>query len=152
MSTDTHHHSESSAIDRGFNRAVRWLADRGLNLAGAQTLTVRGRKTGAPQRIPVNPLRFDGGEYLVAARGHTRWVGNARVTPLAQLRRGRRRRDVVLVEVPVAERAPIIRAYLDRWGWEVGRFLPPGLGTDDDVTTISAHADDIPVFAVQPHR
>ncbi len=40
---------------------VRWLADRGISLAGAESLTVRGRRTGAPHRVPVNPLASTAG-------------------------------------------------------------------------------------------
>ncbi len=152
MTTDHHYVPPVSGFDRLGNAFVRWLADRGVNLAGARTLTVTGRVSGAPQRIPVNPMMFGDGEYLVAARGNTQWVRNARVTPAAELRRGRRVRHVRLTEVPAADRAPIIRAYLDKWGWEVGRFLPPGLDVDADVATIAGFAADIPVFAVGSQR
>lgn len=148
-SSNTHYIPPATRLDRLGNSAVRWLADHGINLAGAQTLTVIGRTSGQPQRIVVNPLTRPDGEFLVAARGQTHWVRNARVNPEAQLRRGRRHRAVRLTELPTADRAPIIRAYLDKWGWEVGRFLPAGLTVDADEATIAAHAADIPVFVVR---
>lgn len=144
----TSHHVAPRRSDRLFNAVVRWLADRGVNLAGAQTLTVVGRTSGTPQRIPVNPISLDGGEYLVAVRGNTQWVRNAKAAGTAHLRRGRHDRSVTLAEVAVAERAPIIRAYLDRWGWEVGRFLPDGMTTDLSDDQLRTHAASIPVFAV----
>jgi deazaflavin-dependent oxidoreductase (nitroreductase family) len=143
------HYRPPQGMDNGFNRTVRWLADRGVNLAGAQTLTVTGRTSGKPQTVPVNPMPFEGREYLVAPRGVTQWVRNVRVTPTAELRRGRRRRVVRLVEVEPAQRGPIIRAYLDKWGWEVGRFLPEGMTTDPDDETLAAHLEDLPVFEVR---
>lgn len=142
------HYLPPTTTDSRMNALVRWLTDHGFSLAGAQTLTVIGRTSGAPQRIPVNPLVLDGVEYLVAVRGATQWVRNARVAGSGELRRGRRSRRVVLVEVPAADRASIIRRYLDKWGWEVGRFLPEGLGVDATEAQLAEHAEQIPVFAV----
>lgn len=145
----TAHYVAPTRGDRAFNAVVGRLAKLGINLAGARTLTVTGRTTGRPQQIPVNPLTLDGAEYLVAVRGETQWVRNVRVTPTAQLGRGRTVRDVVLTEVPVADRAPIIAAYLDKWGWEVGRFLPDGLSPGDAVNDVATHAHKLPVFVVR---
>ncbi|MBD0860104.1 nitroreductase family deazaflavin-dependent oxidoreductase [Gordonia sp. zg691] len=148
----TTHYRAPRGIDNVFNRAVRRLADSGVNLAGAQTLTVAGRRTGEPQRVPVNVLRTDSGEYLVSPRGNTQWVRNARVADTVELRRGRRRSVVALTEVDPALRPPIIRQYLRSWGWEVGRFLPEGMSTAASDAEIAAHASQIPVFAVTPAR
>lgn len=146
----TVHYVPPTGFDRAFNAVVGGLARLGINLAGAWTLTVTGRKTGQPQRIPVNPMTLDGTEYLVAVRGETQWVRNVRVTPAAELRRGRKVRGIVVAEVPVADRAAIIAAYLGRWGWEVGKFLPGELAADASAADIAAYAHTIPVFAVRP--
>ncbi|MFW0792903.1 nitroreductase/quinone reductase family protein [Gordonia sp. CPCC 205515] len=148
MNSTAHYRPPVNRSDRFFNTAVRWLADHGVNLAGAQTLTVLGRTSGTPQRTPVNPLTIDGREYLVAPRGNTQWVRNARVAGGGELRRGRRSRTVRLVEVAAEQRVPILRSYLDKWGWEVSRFLPEGLDTDADDTTLAEYADALPVFEV----
>ncbi|QTI67553.1 nitroreductase family deazaflavin-dependent oxidoreductase [Gordonia polyisoprenivorans] len=142
------HYLAPTTMDSRMNALVRWLTDRGFSLAGAQTLTVIGRTSGAPQSIPVNPLVLDGVEYLVAVRGVTQWVRNARAAGVGELRRGRRSRRVALLEVPATERAAIIRRYLDKWGWEVGRFLPEGLGVDATEAQLAEHAEQIPVFVV----
>lgn len=144
----TAHYRPPHRMDARFNSVVRWLADRGVNLAGAQILTVRGRVTGRPQRIPVNVLRVDGAEYLVSIRGHTHWARNARAAGVAELRRGRRVRTIRLAELPVAHRAPVIRRYLDRWGWEVARFLPDGLTADANADQLAIRAHEMPVFVV----
>lgn len=144
----THHYRPPQGFDARFNGMVRWLTDRGLGLAGSATLTVVGRKTGALQRIPVNPLHLDEREYLVSVRGETQWVRNARVAGEGSLRRGRRERRVALTELEVPARAAVIRAYLDKWGWEVGRFLPEGLATDATADQLAEHAVQIPVFVV----
>lgn len=144
----TTHYKPPSGFDAGFNRIVRWLADRGVSMAGAQTLTVVGRRTGTLQRVPVNVLRLDGAEYLVAVRGDTQWVRNARAAGTVELRRGRRRSVVSLTELDPALRPPVIRDYLRRWGWEVGRFLPAGMDVSSSEAELAAHAALIPVFAV----
>ncbi|WP_040511111.1 nitroreductase/quinone reductase family protein [Gordonia soli] len=144
----TDYRAPANGVENVFNRAVRWLTDRGVNLAGAQTLTVTGRVSGTPQRIPVNPLQIDGHEYLVSPRGNTQWSRNARAVPTAELRRGRRVRAVRLAEIAVDQRAPIIRTYLDKWGWEVGRLLPEGLGVDPTDDELARHIADLPVFEI----
>lgn len=143
------HYVPPASVDRAFGRVVRWLSDRGIGLAGAATLTVPGRISGRPQSIPVNPLALDGREYLVSVRGEAQWVRNARAACSIELRRGRRRRTVRVRELPVADRVPVLRAYLDRWGWEVGRFLPDGLSADATDEQVAVHAHLLPVFVVE---
>ena len=138
--------------ERAVNAVIRWLADRGVNLAGARTLTVRGRRTGAAHRIPVNPLPHDGRRFLVAPRGVTDWVRNVRVAPQAELRRGRRTEAVELVEVTDPDLKVAVQSrYLAKWGWEVGRLLPGGLTPDADEATLKANTDLLPVFEVRAH-
>ena len=45
----------------------------------------------------------------------------------------------------MAERVPVIREYLRRWGWEVGRFVE-GLSKASSDEEIAAVADGFPVF------
>jgi deazaflavin-dependent oxidoreductase (nitroreductase family) len=88
----------------------------GLSPGGAQLLTVRGRSSGEPRTVPVNPLELDGETYLVAPRGSTNWARNLHEAGEGQLRRGRRIRPFrVAEEVAPEDRPPILRAYLDRW-------------------------------------
>lgn len=148
MTDNAHYRPPTNRSDHVFNGLVRWLADHGVNVAGAQTLTVVGRKTGALQRIPVNPLTLDGHEYLVSPRGNTQWVRNARAAGGVELTRGRRHRTVRLVELDPAQRMPMLRAYLAKWGWEVGRLLPEGLTPDADDETLAQHAAALPVFEI----
>ncbi|MFT4124796.1 MAG: nitroreductase/quinone reductase family protein [Gordonia sp. (in: high G+C Gram-positive bacteria)] len=145
----THHYVRPQRFDVLVNRIVGRLTRHGVHLAGAELLTVRGRRSGAPQTIPVNPLRSSGGEYLVAVRGETQWVRNARAAGTAELRRGRRARTVTLTEVDVTRRPEIIAGYLARRGWEVGRFLPDGLTAGASAEQIAPFAHLLPVFAVR---
>src|SRR6188472_3738723 len=71
----------SGPLIKGSNAVVDFLVDRvGLNLAGAEVLEVRGRTSGTPYRIPVNPVEVDGIRYLFSPRGETGWVKNIRVS------------------------------------------------------------------------
>lgn len=144
------HHRTAGRAERLAGTLIAWLVDRGVNLAGAQTLTVRGRTSGEPRRAPVNPIVVGDAEYLVAPRGNTQWSRNARVNPDAQLRRGRRVREVRLHEVTDADvKTTVIADYLRRWGWEVGRLLPAGLTPDADTAVIRRYLDELPVFEVR---
>ena len=72
----------------------------------------------------------------------------ARVAGSARLGRGRRQGRIGLTEVPDAQRAPVIAAYLRKWGWEVGRFLPGGVTAGAGIDELAAVAHLIPVFVV----
>ena len=96
--------------------AVRWLTAHGISLMGSRVLVVRGRTSGELRSMPVNLLELDGERYLVAPRGNTQWVRNARAAGGGQLRLGKRTEDVELVELPVDQRVPVLRVYLDQVG------------------------------------
>lgn len=132
-----------------FNAAVAGLTRLGISLVGSRVLEVTGRASGEPRRTPVNLLKFDGGEYLVAPRGQTQWVKNVRVDPRARLLVGPRSQDVKLTELPPAETAPLLRAYLKKWKWEVGQFFG-GVGPDSSDGELARIAPDHPVFRVEP--
>lgn len=132
---------------RVVNPLVGWLVRRGVNIAGAAVLEVVGRRSGEPRRTPVNPLPLGGERYLLAPRGETEWVRNIRVSRTAALVRGRHREQIVVAEVPDADKLPIIREYLRVWAWEVGAFFE-GLSarsSDDDVQAVAA---GFPVFRI----
>lgn len=128
-----------------FNPFVAFLTRRGLSVAGSRVLTITGRKTGLPRQNVVNVLTVDGVRYLVAPRGHTAWVRNLRAARTATLRVGRRIESVASEEVPDTDKLPILRAYLAKWGWEVGVFFD-GLRKDSDDATVLAVAPGFPVF------
>lgn len=135
--------------DAGFNCLVGWLVRRGVSVAGARRLTVRGRTTGEPRTTVVNLLELDGDRYLVAPRGHTQWVRNLRAAGEGTLAVGRRVEPFVAEELTDADKGPVLAAYLDRWGWEVGRFFK-GLDEASDAEALAAFAADFPVFRVLP--
>jgi deazaflavin-dependent oxidoreductase (nitroreductase family) len=131
-----------------FNRAVAGFTRLGISVWGSRILEVRGRKSGEPRRTPVNMLTLDGTTYLVAPRGHTQWVRNLRVASEGDLLLGRRRQHFVAAEVPETEKEPILRAYLERWKWEVGQFFG-GVGADSPSEKLRRIAPDHPVFRIE---
>jgi deazaflavin-dependent oxidoreductase (nitroreductase family) len=130
-----------------FNRIVSGLTRLGLPLAGSRVLEVEGRTTGEWRRTPVNPLKLDGGRYLVAPRGNAQWVRNMRVAGGGRLVLGRRVEEFSAIEVPDAEKAPVLRAYLEKWKWEVGAFFG-GVGPDASDEELLRIGPDHPVFRI----
>jgi deazaflavin-dependent oxidoreductase (nitroreductase family) len=123
------------------------LTRLGLSVAGSRILEVRGRKTGQARRTPVNPLTLDDTRYLVAPRGHTQWVRNLRAQGEGRLLRGRRGEQFTAVEIADADKPPILRAYLERWKWEVGVFFG-GVGPESTDEELRGIAADHPVFRI----
>lgn len=134
-------------VARLMNRVVAWLVRRGVNLAGARILEVRGRTSGQPRTTPVNLLRLDGADYLVAPRGQTQWVRNLRVAGEGVLHAGRRHQPFTAVELPDDAKPPVLQAYIQRWWFEIGAFFE---GIDRNATReqLEAIAPGFPVFAI----
>src|SRR5262244_3869802 len=95
----------------------------GVSVYGSRVLAVRGRKSGDWRTVPVNLLVHDGERYLVAPRGETEWVRNMRVAGGGELRLGSKREPIETVELDDAAKPPILRVYLQKWWFEVGRFF-----------------------------
>lgn len=140
-----------TASDTRFNRMVGWLAKRGISLYGSRVLAVKGRKSGEWRTTPVNPLTIDGARYLVSPRGHTQWVRNMRVVGGGELRLGRRTEPFTAVELADEDKPPVIREYIRRWKWEVGKFFGDLDAKADDATLLKI-APGFPVFRIQPPR
>lgn len=89
-----------------------FLTRLGLAPRDAVTLMVRGRVSGKPRQIPILRTGHDGADYLVSLAGESEWARNVRAAhgEAAIRRRGTRR--ALLVELPSAERAPVLAAYL----------------------------------------
>jgi deazaflavin-dependent oxidoreductase (nitroreductase family) len=133
--------------DRVFNAAIRLLVRRGVSVWGARELRVRGRKSGEVRTTVVNLLEVDGVRYLVAPRGTTEWVRNLRAAGGAELAVGRRVEPFQARELDDEEKLPVLRAYLVRWAFEVGRFFD-GLSADSPDADLRAAAAGFPAFAV----
>ncbi|WP_340384221.1 nitroreductase family deazaflavin-dependent oxidoreductase [Streptomyces sp. SS7] len=138
---------KGSPINVRFNGVIGWLARHGLSLMGSAEMSVRGRKSGQMQRIPVNPHTYEGAQFLVSARGHSQWVRNMRAAGGGELRVGRKVRSFTAVEVPDEEKPAILRTYLEKWGWEVNQYFN-GVTAKSTDAEIAAAAPDHPVFRI----
>ena len=129
-----------------FNPLVAWLSRHGLSVAGSRVLEVQGRKSGEWRRTPVNPLELEDGRYLVAPRGNTQWVRNLRASGRGRLV-GRRTEEFEATELSDEEKPALLRAYLEKWKWEVGAFFD-GVGPDAPDEELRRIAPDHPVFRI----
>ena len=150
-STDRHFKQPGWFTKNVFNRIVAWLTRRGLSVWGSRVLEVRGRSSGEPRRTPVNLLELEGQSYLVAPRGETQWVRNLRASGEGQLLLGRRAEPFTAVEIPDAEKPPILRSYLKRWKAEVGVFFE-GVGPDSSEDELARIAPKHPAFRLTRGR
>ncbi|MCW2707705.1 MAG: hypothetical protein JWM22_1547 [Frankiales bacterium] len=128
-----------------FNRAVRRLTRLGVSVAGSRELRVRGRSSGEWRSTPVNLLTLEGQQYLVAPRGVTQWVRNLRVAGTGELRVGRRTQPFSATELRDADKTPVLREYVRRWGFEAGQFFE-GVDAKSDDVALARVAPGFPVF------
>ncbi|KRE29111.1 hypothetical protein ASG80_20200 [Agromyces sp. Soil535] len=99
---------EALGIQRRFMRVI----ERGL-APFAIVLETRGRTSGATRRVPLVMVRRRGIRYVVSMLGpDVGWVRNVHAADGRAAIIRRRREEVVLSEVPVPERPPILRRYL----------------------------------------
>ena len=145
--TPAPYYLKGGALNVRFNNMVGWLARHGVSLMGSAELSVRGRKSGQMQSVPVNPFTYEGAQYLVSARGHSQWVRNMRVAGGGELRVGRKVRAFTVEEVPDAEKLPVLRGYLKKWGWEVNQYFQ-GVTAQSTDAELGAAAGDHPVFRI----
>jgi deazaflavin-dependent oxidoreductase (nitroreductase family) len=130
-----------------FNRLVALLTRTGISVAGSRVLEVRGRKSGEWRRTPVNLLVHDGDRYLVAPRGETQWVRNMRVAGGGRLVLGGKAEEFRATEVGEGEKPELLRAYLEKWKWEVGAFFD-GVGPDASEEELRRIGPGHPAFKI----
>src|SRR5687768_18311807 len=139
--TETRYLAPGSLTRNVMNPFVRWLARRGISLAGSRELRIVGRKSGEVRTVVVNLLDLDGTKYLVSPRGHSEWVRNLRAAGGAgEVRVGRKVEPFQSTELADDAQIPVIRAFLEKWGWEVGAFFD-GLSktsTDEEIAAIAS--------------
>lgn len=144
-----------TAAGRRLNRAWSWLVSNGLTperwpgqpIIGPATIETRGRRTGERCSNMVTWVEYDGERYLVSMLGErSDWVRNSRAAGGDAVIRHGRRRAVRLVEVPLAERAPIIRAWFKRTSGSTAHHL--GLQPSDSMEEFERIAPAHPVFQI----
>jgi deazaflavin-dependent oxidoreductase (nitroreductase family) len=102
-------------IARMLNGAWAVLASWGIASNYLVTLEVMGRKSGRTVSLPVVVAVVDGQRYLVSMLGeNVQWVHNVRAAGGRAVLKSGGREEVHLEEVPAEQRAPILKAYLQR--------------------------------------
>lgn len=132
---------------KALNPMVARLTTWGVSVWGSRLLEVPGRSTGVVRTTPVNVLEVASERFLVAPRGVTQWVRNVRVAGRAGLRLGRHVEQIELVEVDDADKPAVLRTYLRRWWWEVGKFFD-GIDRDSSDGELLDAAAGFPVFRI----
>ena len=140
-------YDEPNRMARAFNEIVRGLAELGISLGGTKALRVRGRKTGKLHGVVINLLSVDGKDYLVSPRGDTQWARNARAAGAVELGPRWRGRPTVIAEVGDDAKPRLLKAYLDRWFWQVKGHIA-GLTPQSGDAELRSAAPSIPVFEV----
>jgi deazaflavin-dependent oxidoreductase (nitroreductase family) len=141
------HYQKPTSVDRAFNSTVAALTRLGVSVWGSRVLRVRGRTSGLWRSNPVNVLTHDDRRYLVAPRGETEWVRNFRAAHEGELVVGRRVEKFSAEELGDDDKVDVLRAYLRRWKFEVGRFFD-GVSADSSDDELRRIAPEHPVFRI----
>jgi deazaflavin-dependent oxidoreductase (nitroreductase family) len=141
-----YHEGRPTRAGRVANRLARWYAAAGGPPSWQVSLETRGRRSGRTTKTVLVVARHDGEDYLVSMLGEkSAWVHNVRAAGEAVIRHGRKRR-VRLEEVPAAERAPILKAYVQRATSGRRHFT---LKPESSIAEFAAVADQFPVFRIE---
>src|SRR5438874_1907249 len=92
------------------NRIVVALQRLGLSIGTMHVLAIPGRKSGKLRTTPVSLMRIGDKRYVVGGLSNADWVQNARAAGWGIIAYGRKKERVALVELPLEERAPVLRA------------------------------------------
>lgn len=130
------------------NRVIIVLQRLGLVVGTMRVLSVPGRKSGKLRTTPVSPLMVDGQHYIIAGLDQADWVKNARAAGWGILARGRKQERITLVELPVEERAPVLREFPRKVPGGV-QFFRQLYGVSDDPEAFAALAPKCPVFRIE---
>jgi deazaflavin-dependent oxidoreductase (nitroreductase family) len=144
MATDKPYFLRETPVERVFNRVYGFLVRIGIGAGYNYVLETRGRKSGQTYTTPVNLLEMDGRRYLVSARGETGWARNARAVGIVVLSKGGKRMQLRARELPIADRPPMLKEFLDRYAAQVQRFFAVPKGSPVDA--FSEMASRAPVF------
>ncbi len=128
------------------NRSWAAVVSSGAASSEYLTLEVIGRKSGRTFSLPVVVAVVDGQRYLVSMLGeNVQWVRNVRAAGGRAVIRSGGREEVQLQEVPVDQRAPILKAYLQR-----ARGARPHVPVDKDapLQEYEKVAAAFPVFGI----
>ncbi|PND56129.1 deazaflavin-dependent nitroreductase [Mycobacterium sp. ENV421] len=132
------------------NRVMMAVQKIGLHTGPAYVLTVPGRKSGKPRSTPMTPFEYDGGLYTVAGYPGADWARNAKAAGAGTLSRGRRSRQVTIVELGAEEAKPVLRAFPEQVPVGVMFAKRSGLVRDGTPDEFEALAGTLAVFRFDP--
>ena len=133
-------------LARILNRGWAWLHAWGIAPNYLVTLVVPGQRSGRPISLPLVMAAVGGERYLVSMLGpDVAWVRNVKAAGGHVVLRHRREERARLEEVAVAERAPILKAYLRR---APGARAHVPVSVDATLEEFAAVAGELPVFRV----
>jgi deazaflavin-dependent oxidoreductase (nitroreductase family) len=132
------------------NKVMMAVQKLGLPTGPAIVLTVPGRKSGQPRSTPMTPFEFQGGLYVVAGYPGADWAANARAAGIGTLARGRRRRQIKIVELTADEARPILRAFPKEVPVGVSFAKRSGMVRDGTSDEFEALAGRLAVFRFEP--
>ena len=161
MSLPFHDPAENDGLLRHFYRNWRptrlaqihngiwaWASGLGLLPPSVLTLQTRNRADTSLNSTVLAPVDYNDQRYLVSMLGQgSQWVQNARAAGgEAFVKRGQTRR-VMLVEIPILERAPILKAW-SQIATSGRRHLP--VAPDAPIAAFEEIARNYPVFRIDP--
>ncbi|MDF3340783.1 nitroreductase family deazaflavin-dependent oxidoreductase [Mycolicibacterium septicum] len=132
------------------NKVMMAVQRLGLPTGPAMVLTVPGRKTGKLRSTPMTPFDHNGGLYTVAGYPGSDWAANARAAGTGTLTRGRRSRQVRIVEMTPDQSRPVLRAFAVKVPVGVGFAKRSGLVIDGTPDEFEKLAGRLTVFRFDP--
>ncbi len=135
-------------LEQWFNRLFGALVGAGMAPSHVYLLQVTGRKSGRTYSTPVYIVERNRTRFLVAPRGETQWVRNARAAGRISLKRGRTRKAFRLRELADPDKPEILKQYLDSYRLAVHKYFPITAGSPAEA--FFRIAPDYPVFELVP--
>ena len=133
-------------LARIMNRISALVFARGVARDYLVTLEVTGRRSGRRISLPLVMAVMDGQRYLVSMLGEeAAWVQNVRAENGKAILEHGRREEVRLEEIPIEQRAAVLKAYLQR---APGARPHVPIDKDAALSAFVRIADQIPVFRV----
>ncbi len=132
------------------NKVIILMNRLGLTIENGAVLTVAGRRTGAPRRLPVSVMRWEGRRYLLAGYPDAEWPRNVRAAAgAATLSVARRVESVRLYELDAAAAEPVLRAWPARIPKGAKIMLDSGVVPDVTPESFAALAGRCAVFRIE---
>jgi len=104
-----------NALGRVLGEVYSWAGVHGIGPSWFASLETVGHRTGRRHAVPVVVADHGGERYIVSMLGEQAgWVHNVRAADGRPVLAHGRRDEVLLVEVPPDERAPVLKTYVAR--------------------------------------